>query len=349
VGLLLGFMSAITESTQAQHSKFYVAFSRRITSDEDEYLDSVKIIIAASDGTTSQQLTNSGFILHERYPQWSQDGMQIAYLYYSPSVAQLRLYNLETDEVTVLADHLAQSIRWSPDERYISLSQYQGRYELSIYDMQQATLSFLIEGQPGEWSPDSEFLAVNVGTLEHRDIAIIRPDGTGYRLLTNDEYGNASPRWSPDGQYVYFLSNRTGNWDIYRIDIDGTNLMSLTQTEEDEASLLPSPDGRLIAYTVHYGHPSLNPRPKLLFMDSNGSDVTEVLPAGLYYGFQWLPDSSGLVFYMQTEAPDYEPPVYMLAWLDLACMDRGCSSDDIQLIPNTEVIGDTYPFDVYMP
>ena len=336
--------------SQAHATQFYVAFPRNNYTEEGRYLTGTKIFIASSDGTIFQQLTESGVFSQEFYPQWSQDGVRIAYMYHSPSATQLRLYNLKNDEMTILAEHSGQLIRWSPNERYISL--YDGRYQLSIYDMQQSSLSFLIEGMPGEWSPDSEFLAIRVGSFEHENIAIIRPDGTGYRLLTNDEYHNIAHAWSPDGQNIYFRSNRTGNWDIYRMDIDGTNLMLLTQTDRDESSLLLSPDGRWIAYTVPYGHPSLNPRPKILYvMDPDRSNVIEVLPAGVYYDFQWLPDSSGIVFYMQTETEDYKPPVYMLAWLDLACLDTesGCNSEDIQFIPNTETIGEIYPFDIYMP
>jgi eukaryotic-like serine/threonine-protein kinase len=74
-----------------------------------------------------------------------------------------------------------------------------------------------------DWSPDAEWLAFSTtGTREN--IFLIRPDGSGYRQVTDDEFKNRDPVWSPDGSRIAFYSNRGGRYQIWSVSSDGAAL-----------------------------------------------------------------------------------------------------------------------------
>jgi Tol biopolymer transport system component len=81
----------------------------------------------------------------------------------------------------------------------------------------------------------------------HRNgIAVVRPDGSGFRRLTRSAR-DRSPAWSPDGRFLAF--ERGGS--LYVIRVNGTGLRFLTRRPFD-AHHDPtwSPDGRYIAFVT---------------------------------------------------------------------------------------------------
>jgi eukaryotic-like serine/threonine-protein kinase len=80
------------------------------------------------------------------------------------------------------------------------------------------------------------------------DLFVIRPDGTGLRRLTHDDFKDRLPRWSPDGTRIAFYSNRGGSYKIWTLRADGSQL--------ERAAVIPgrqayhpiwSPDSRQLA------------------------------------------------------------------------------------------------------
>jgi len=69
------------------------------------------------------------------------------------------------------------------------------------------------------WSQDGEWLTFYGGQAYHADIYVVRPDGTGFRDLTNDSMDLFTPSFSPDGQQVLF-NDMAGR--LYTINFDGT-------------------------------------------------------------------------------------------------------------------------------
>lgn len=59
------------------------------------------------------------------------------------------------------------------------------------------------------WSPDGRRIAFVSTADGNPDIYTMRPDGTGVRQLTkNDFVFDEAPNWSPDGTHIVFTSDR---------------------------------------------------------------------------------------------------------------------------------------------
>jgi Tol biopolymer transport system component len=83
----------------------------------------------------------------------------------------------------------------------------------------------------GDWSPDGRSIEFgdNAGygapQVRPNNIATIRPDGSGFRLVTDfqrpDVYA-ANGSYSPDGRWILFRTSRAGHNSLWKIHPDGT-------------------------------------------------------------------------------------------------------------------------------
>jgi len=107
---------------------------------------------------------------------------------------------------------------------------------------------------PG-FSPDGKWIAYYQGK---RSIHIVKPDGSGNRLVVEDDFGGRSAgpfAWSPDSRYIAVVSQATGNSDIYAVDIETGEKTALTNTAYDENSPVWSPDGKTLFFSSNrFGH-----------------------------------------------------------------------------------------------
>ena len=71
------------------------------------------------------------------------------------------------------------------------------------------------------WSPDGQWIAFTRRGADGRRIGVVRPDGTGEKLLTAGS-GDEGPGWAPSSREILFqrtaADGRTG---LYRIALDG--------------------------------------------------------------------------------------------------------------------------------
>jgi len=73
------------------------------------------------------------------------------------------------------------------------------------------------------WSPRGDFIAFTKQSGGTFHIGVIRPDGTGERMITSS-YLDESPSWSPNGRVIVFTrEDRRGNSSLYAIDVTGYN------------------------------------------------------------------------------------------------------------------------------
>ncbi len=123
---------------------------------------------------------------------------------------------------------------FSPDgRRIVFTSDRSGSPQVYIMDddgTNVARLSF--EGKYNDspdWSPTLDMIAYVARMDGVFQICTIRPDGSGFRQLT--EVGsNENPHWSPDGLHIVFSSNRTGVYEIYTMGYDGSGVRRITSS-----------------------------------------------------------------------------------------------------------------------
>jgi len=72
------------------------------------------------------------------------------------------------------------------------------------------------------WSPRGDLIAFTKRTGGGFAIGVMRPDGTGERLLT-EGFHNEAPNWAPNGQYIMFFRDPGGQsgGKLYMVDITG--------------------------------------------------------------------------------------------------------------------------------
>jgi Tol biopolymer transport system component len=75
-----------------------------------------------------------------------------------------------------------------------------------------------------KWSPAGDWIAYTL-LSGAGDIRLIRPDGSGDRLLLTNAFQSA---WSPDGMRLAFSRRAADAVAIYAVDADGQNLVQLT-------------------------------------------------------------------------------------------------------------------------
>ena len=145
-------------------------------------------------------------------------------------------------------------------------------------------------------SPDGTMVAFTVADRTVPQVATMRIDGTGFRILTNDPIAANSPRWSPDGsQLAYFRVDREGNLRLMVMNADGTNAREIPGTHQTASFNPPdwSPDGSLILYTSFKdGLPILATLPEAggrTHFLNKGSGWPEV-------GGAWSPDGATIAF-----------------------------------------------------
>jgi TolB protein len=147
----------------------------------------------------------------------------------------------------------------------------------------------------GVFAPSGTELALSVGRyfrapgLPPGQLALIKPDGSDFTLVVDDEVNNGFPTWSPDGRLlafkrgkqlvimsvadrtitpltdgssydnfpqwsprgdvIMFTSDREGDFDLYTIRPDGTGLRRLTNAPGNDAHSAWCSDGQWIVFS----------------------------------------------------------------------------------------------------
>jgi Tol biopolymer transport system component len=182
-----------------------------------QYLDDSKIgYLSALDGKSGLGYTTglrgpAGRIWN---PSWSPDGKRVVYAkpmaqpgVESAPIAKIAGWNKEFEYYRT-GDLIASS----PDGRKFAIAknhlliitEFDGSNPKTIFEDKSATITSPV------WSPDGKFIAFATGRFFARNpirptqLAIIRPDGSDHRILTQGENSSGFPSFSPDSQRLAY-------------------------------------------------------------------------------------------------------------------------------------------------
>jgi Tol biopolymer transport system component len=146
------------------------------------------------------------------------------------------------------------------------------------------------------WSPDGTLIAFSLGLYPPKGIAVIRPDGTGMRVIARGDLGQ--PTWSPDGRQLAVVAGSS-------IDVmssaGGPLRTILTLPKGMPWSLSWRSDGREIAFA--WDHLSLAGlcfgKPHGIYEVAPSGGAPKQLTTGCDSAAAWSPDGSRLAFLRQ--------------------------------------------------
>lgn len=135
------------------------------------------------------------------------------------------------------------------------------------------------------------------------NLAVISPDGTGRRKLTDDVFRDRMPRVSPDGQRIAFASDRGGALDLWLIGMDGTVFKQLTQMAPIAAPVW-SPDGKRMS-GCHFTKGTFLLDPSRAWNEQTPEALPPLPgPGQVFCALDWSPDGRMLVgFAIGPEGP----------------------------------------------
>jgi Tol biopolymer transport system component len=197
-------------------------------------------------------------------PSWSADGKMVVYYKEVSSVKpkMTPAYSIDPEFHLDLTSYFAS---WSPKGDEFVLAEKPGLVIVSarsesptfsypttvLYDSKHVgPLSWV--GAPA-WSPDGSMIAfaegagANFGSHTNpARIAVIHPDGTGFRYLTSDKENAGYPSWSPDSRQIVYrvVGSEQG---LRIVNLDDGRVTVLTDQDDDFPGW--SPRGNVIAFT----------------------------------------------------------------------------------------------------
>jgi TolB protein len=258
------------------------------------------IYTSAPDGTDTRLIVRGG-----SDPVWSPDGRWIAYVG-RRSLWRVRADGTSNRRIPVGRDWTVRDPAWSPDGRRLAFTRewavklpdrFQNRYGVYTTGRDGKRTRRLHFGTMPTWSPDGRLIAFrsNGHSFTSRiGLAVVEPDGDGYRLL-RDDVDPWFPAFAPDRRWLVFenfsegsrlstLNLRTGK--LRNIPEGGLGGESATWTPDGQriaylAVVQDQGDGRLTAVELRTVRP-----------DGTGSLRVATLPAEVFAsaGLSWRPE-----------------------------------------------------------
>jgi Tol biopolymer transport system component len=166
-----------------------------------------------------------------------------------------------------------------------------GTYSIHLVDADGSSEQEVVAGSSPAWSPDGSCLAFTHAAAS-LDVALVKPDGSDFLILT-DAYGHQSmPSWSPDGKEIVYCCRLGANPNdqLYVMDSDGANQTQLVPAVGERAfSPAWSPCGPQVAFVREHGAWYS----KIAVVDRSSGEERALVP-GSYPA--WSPNGSRVAF-----------------------------------------------------
>ncbi|HEU4869457.1 MAG TPA: S41 family peptidase [Pyrinomonadaceae bacterium] len=165
-------------------------------------------------GPTRNLTDSSG--AHDKWPSWSPDGSQIAFI--SDKSGEEELYLVPQDgskpaeQITQGGSAMRYAPDWAPDGKRIAFSDKDGKlYVITLADRKMVEVADSSRGQIRDytWSPRGNFLAFSMVNQDQFLSVFVWSAADGQlRRVTDESFNSYNPTWDPQGNYLYFLSDR---------------------------------------------------------------------------------------------------------------------------------------------
>ena len=176
-----------------------------------------------------------------RFPQWSPDGVQLAYERSDviQDKHQLMVWSRQRhieEPLTTLSDTFVLVYDWSLDGKWLLVSQEGDGERAEVWMLPLASAPHAeaearkIASDPGyslwepHFSPNGRWIVFNAVTSSPTSgdsVLYVAPmEGGPWTRITKGKHYNDKPRWSPDGKTIYFLSRVNGFYNIWGIHFD---------------------------------------------------------------------------------------------------------------------------------
>jgi tricorn protease len=154
---------------------------------------------------------------HDKWPTWSPDGSQIAFI--SDLSGEEELYLVPQDgskpaqQITNGGSAMRYQPEWSADSKRIAFSDKDGKvWVVTLADRKMTEIVDSPRGQVRDyaWSPRGNFLTFSMPASANGTFAIHVWSAADNRVrrLTDGVFNAFNPVWDPQGNYLYFISNR---------------------------------------------------------------------------------------------------------------------------------------------
>jgi tricorn protease len=166
-------------------------------------------------GPTRNLTHSSG--AHDKWPAWSPDGSQIAFI--SDLSGEEELYLAPQDgskpaqPITSGGSAMRYQPDWSADGKRIAFGDKDGK--IWVVTLADRKLTEIVDSSRGQirdyvWSPRGNFLAFSMPVSPNGNTAVYvwsAADNKVHRV-TDPNFNSFNPVWDPQGSYLYYISNR---------------------------------------------------------------------------------------------------------------------------------------------
>jgi tricorn protease len=166
-------------------------------------------------GPTRNLTHSSG--AHDKWPSWSPDGSQIAFI--SDLSGEEELYLVPQDgskpaqQITNGGSAMRYQPEWSADGKRIAFGDKDGKiWIVTLADRKMTEIVHSSRGQIRDyvWSPRGNYLAFSmpVNPNGNPSVYVWSAADNKVRRVTEGIFASFNPVWDPQGSYLYFISNR---------------------------------------------------------------------------------------------------------------------------------------------